>query len=62
MPKCTQNANRFFSGSGCPTSAEHSLKYENQMYQVGVPWKEHKPILPYNYDMALRRLETLRRD
>ena len=28
------------------------------MYRVGVPWKERQPVLPDNYDMALRRLEN----
>ena len=39
-------------------TAEHSINYENQMYMVGVPWKERQPVLPNNYDMALRRLEN----
>ena len=39
-------------------TAEHSMNYENQMYRVGVPWKERQPVLPNNYDMALRRLEN----
>ena len=39
-------------------TAEHSINYENQMYRVGVPWKERQPVLPNNYDMALRRLEN----
>ena len=39
-------------------TAESSIKYENQMYRVGVPWKERQPVLPDNYDMALRRLEN----
>ena len=37
-------------------TADHSINYENQMYRVGVPWKERQPVLPNNYDMALRRL------
>ena len=33
-----------------------SLTYENQMYRVSIPWKENKPTLPDNYEMALSRL------
>ena len=39
-------------------SAENSIAYENQMYRIGIPWKESQPILPDNYDMAVRRLEN----
>ena len=39
-------------------TAEHSINYENQMYWVGVSWKERQPVLPDNYEMALRRLEN----
>ena len=39
-------------------SAEKSIAYENQMYRIGIPWKESQPILPDNYDMAVRRLEN----
>ena len=39
-------------------TAENSLTYENQMYRVGIPWKESRPVLPDNYDMAVRRLEN----
>ena len=37
---------------------EQSINYENQMYWVGVPWKERQPVLLDKYDMALRRLEN----
>ena len=37
---------------------EQSINYENQMYWVGVAWKERQPVLPDNYDMALRRHEN----
>ena len=39
-------------------SAENSIAYGNQMYRIGIPWKESQPILPDNYDMAVRRLEN----
>ena len=35
---------------------EKSLKYVDGRYQVGIPWKEDNPVLPDNYEMALRRL------
>ena len=37
---------------------EKSMQYENQMYRVGVTWKENEPILPDNYDMAVCRLQN----
>ena len=39
-------------------SAENSIAYENQMYRIGIPWKESQPILPDNYDMAVRTLKN----
>ena len=39
-------------------TAENTITYENHMYRVAVPWKERHPVLPDNYDMALRRLEN----
>ena len=39
-------------------TAENTIKFENQMYRVGVPWKERHPTLPGNYGMALQRLEN----
>ena len=39
-------------------TAKSSVRYENQMYLIGVPWKEKQPVLPDNYDMALKRLEN----
>ena len=37
---------------------ETSLQYENNMYRVGIPWREDKTKLPNNYHMALQRLEN----
>lgn len=37
---------------------EQSIKFENQMYRVSIPWKDREPVLPDNYQMALRRLEN----
>ena len=34
------------------------MRYENNMYRVGLPWKEARPFLSDSYDMALRRLEN----
>uniref|UniRef100_A0A8W8P1X9 CCHC-type domain-containing protein n=1 Tax=Magallana gigas TaxID=29159 RepID=A0A8W8P1X9_MAGGI len=35
-----------------------SLKFVDDHYEVAIPWKEEKPDLPCNYDMALQRLEN----
>lgn len=35
-----------------------SLKFVDGHYEVAIPWKEEKPDLPCNYDMALQRLEN----
>ncbi|XP_052771184.1 uncharacterized protein LOC128210870 [Mya arenaria] len=37
---------------------EKTVKYENEMYTVGLPWKEVNVSLPDNYDSALKRLEN----
>ena len=37
---------------------EKSIKHVNGRYQVAIPWKDDEPLLPDNYDMALRRLEN----
>ena len=37
---------------------EKSMEYENQMYRVGVPWKDNKPCLLDNYCMAFHKLEN----
>lgn len=39
-------------------NVEKSMEYENQMYRVGILWKENKPTFPNNYGMALHRLEN----
>lgn len=36
---------------------KESLKFVDNHYEVAIPWKEEKPNLPCNYDMALQRLE-----
>ena len=38
--------------------AECSLQHEQNMYRVSIPWKDDKPKLPENYNMALQRLEN----
>ena len=40
-----------------PEKVEKSLKYVDGRYQVGIPWKEDNPVLPDNYEMALRRTD-----
>ena len=35
-----------------------SLCYTDGKYQVEIPWKDGPPILPSNYDMAIKRLEN----
>ena len=40
------------------TAVEESLTYKNGHYTVAIPWKQEKHNLPYNYDMALSRLQN----
>ena len=40
------------------TQAQKSLKFEDGRYEIGVPWKSERPVLPDNYMMALKRLEN----
>ena len=35
---------------------KNSLKLNGERYELAMPWKENRPELPNNYDMALRRL------
>ena len=35
-----------------------SMSFDNGNCRVGIPWKEGKPTLPNNYEMAVRRLEN----
>ena len=35
-----------------------SLKFENGLYEVGIPWKDGEPKLTNNYDAALLRLQS----
>ena len=37
----------------------HSLQFEDGFYQVTWPWKEERPMLPSNYDLAMGRLQSL---
>ena len=37
---------------------KESLTYENGIYQVAIPWKNKKPMIPNNYEMARRRLQN----
>ena len=37
---------------------EMSLRYDDKMYRVGIPWREDRTKLPDNYKMALQRLEN----
>ena len=39
-------------------NTEVSTKFRDGRYEVAIPWKEHRPELTENYDMALRRLEN----
>lgn len=36
-----------------------SLKFVDDHYEVAISWKEAKPNLPCNYDMAQQRLENI---
>ena len=35
---------------------EELIRYVDGRYQVVIPWKDEEPVLPNNYEMALRRL------
>ena len=35
---------------------EESIRHVDGRYQVAIPWKDDEPVLPNNYEMALRRL------
>ena len=35
-----------------------SIRFEDRRYEIGVPWKEEKPLMPGNYETALRRLQN----
>ena len=37
---------------------EMSLRYDDKMYRVGIPWREDRTKLPDNYKMALQRPEN----
>jgi len=37
---------------------KRSIKFEDGRYEIGVPWKEGKPLMPDNYETALRRLQN----
>ena len=41
------------------SQVQNSLKFVDGRYQLEVPWKNERPVLPDNYTMALKRLETL---
>ena len=58
MPTQTKSEDYFMSPEDqCALEkVEKSLKNVDGRYQVGIPWKEDNPILPDNYEMALRRL------
>ena len=40
------------------STVKKSISYENQMYQVGIPWNCDDPDLPSSYKMALQRLQN----
>ena len=40
------------------SKVEQSLKYENERYQVAIPWKRSEPTVSNNYGMAFRRLQN----
>ncbi|MCG7980850.1 MAG: hypothetical protein N0E58_22340, partial [Candidatus Thiodiazotropha endolucinida] len=37
-------------------TVENTVRFADNLYRVGIPWKDEKLVLPDNYDMALRRL------
>ena len=39
-------------------TVENFFRYDGNLYRVGIPWKREKRVLPDNYNMALRRLES----
>ena len=41
------------------SQVQNSLKLVDGRYQLEVPGKNERPVLPDNYTMALKRLETL---
>lgn len=38
--------------------ATKTLRYENERYEIGIPWKEGEPNLVNNHEMAYSRLKT----
>ena len=38
--------------------AESSLRFDNNMYRIGIPWRVEDHTLTNNYKMALRRLSN----
>lgn len=38
---------------------QDTLEYKDNRYQIAWPWKEEKPDLPTNKELALGRLNTL---
>ena len=38
---------------------EEKISFENQRYEVHLPWKTPHPILPDNYDLSVKRLTNL---
>ena len=41
-------------------TVENSMQYDNDqnMYRLSISWKDNKPRLPENYNMALQRLQN----
>ena len=41
-------------------TVENFMQYDNNqnMYRLSIPWKENKPRLPENYNMALQQLQN----
>jgi len=37
---------------------KRSIKFEDGRYEIGVPWKEGQPLMPDNYETALRPLQN----
>ena len=44
--------------SYCLEKMESSIKYKNGHYEVSVPWKDSKIVLPNNYSQTFIRLEN----
>ena len=51
-------ANDDSSGKTAVERVAETLKYNDQRYKIGVSWKEGKPKLTNNYEVAFERLKS----